>query len=372
MVHTLPVRKSLRSAAARGLVAAGAAALVLAIAAPATASSGHPSAARTPRLTEVDQISNQPGKANITDPDLVNSWGLALSPTGPLWVANNGTNTATVYAGGVGGAPVTKAPLTVTIPGGAPTGEAFNDTKGFVIHSSHRWAPATFLFVSEGGDLTAWSAAISGTKATVVAHVNGAVFKGLALVHTKFGPFLLATDFVGGVIDVFDKDFHLVKLPKGVLHDPKLPKGYAPFNVLAVDDHIFVTYAKQVPGQTDEAHGAGLGIVDEYSNLGRRVERIAAFGTLNAPWGLAIAPKGFGKFTGSLLVGNFGDGRINVFRDDHFLGQLRDTRNQPITIDGLWALLPGTTATGGPGTLWFSAGPDDEANGLVGQLIPTS
>ncbi len=366
-----------RRAVVRGLVAAGAAALVLSVAAPATAAPAKGSPAKdawsrqTPRVTQVDQVSNQPGVANVTDPDLQNAWGLALSPTSPLWVANNGTNTATLYQGGVGGAPVTKANLTVSIPGGPPTGAAFNDTKDFVITVNGKSAPATFLFVSEGGDVTAWSSEVSGTTASLVAHVDGAVYKGLALVQTKFGPFLLATDFVGGHIDVYDKKFNRLTLPKNVFKDPHLPEGYAPFNVRAFGDRIIVTYALQQAGSTDEAHGPGLGIVNEFTHFGRKVERIASHGTLNAPWGLAIAPKGFGKFTGALLVGNFGDGRINVFRDQHFLGQLRDTDNQPVTIDGLWSLLPGTASTGGLGTLWFSAGPDDEANGLVGQLIPT-
>jgi uncharacterized protein (TIGR03118 family) len=357
---------------ARSLAAAGAAALLLTIAAPASASSSrHSSWSRhAPRVAEVDQVSNVPGRALLEDANAVNSWGLALSPTGPLWVANNGTDTATIYSGGVGGAEVDKVPLTVSIPSEGPTGEAFNDTKDFRIRVNGKSAPTTFLFVSESGDVIAWSNKVSGTMATVVAHVDGAVYKGLALVHTRSGPFLLATDFVGGHIDVFDKRFHRVKLPKNAFRDPNLPPGYAPFNVHVVRDHIFVSYAVQVPGQEDEAHGPGLGIVNEFSHFGRKVKRIATHGPLNAPWGLAIAPKGFGKFTGALLVGNFGDGRINVYRGDHFLGQLRGTDNRPVTIDGLWALLPGTASTGGVGTVWFSAGPDDEANGLVGQLIP--
>lgn len=367
MFEKIHIRRPSRAIAVASLAAACATALVGVSASPANASASR----HTPHFAEIDQVSNQPGKANITDPDAVNSWGLALSPTGPLWVANNGTNTATIYQGGVRGAAVTKAGLTVTIPGGAPTGQAFNDTNDFAIKVGRKSAPATFLFVSEDGDLTAWSSKVSGTTASLVAHVDGAVFKGLALVHTRFGPFLLATDFVGGRIVVFDKHFRPVKLPKNVFHDPNLPKGYAPFNVHAEGDHIFVTYALQQAGSDDEAHGPGLGIVDEFTNLGTKVKRIASNGALNAPWGLTIAPLGFGEFTGALLVGNFGDGRINVFRGDRFLGQLRDTKNQPITIDGLWALLPGTASTGGLGTLWFSAGPDDEANGLVGQLIPT-
>jgi uncharacterized protein (TIGR03118 family) len=156
------------------------------------------------------------------------------------------------------------------------------------------------------------------------------------------------------------------------LHDPRLPKGYGPFNIMVNDDNVFVTYAKQKSGDADEVHGPGLGFVDEFGNLGRSVRRIASHGTLNAPWGLAIAPPGFGRIGGALLVGNFGDGRINVFMNGHFAGQLRDTANRKITIDGLWALLPGTASTGGTNSVWFSSGPNDENDGLVGQLLTSS
>ena len=151
---------------------------------------------------------------------------------------------------------------------------------------------------------------------------------------------------------------------------PALPKDFSPFGIQAIGGLVFVTYAKQQAGSTDEQHGRGLGIVDTFGHLGTTVTRIASHGTLNAPWGLTIAPSGFGRLSGALLVGNFGDGRISAFRGDHFLGLLRDAGNRPVTIDGLWALLPGTATTGGVGTLWFSAGPNDEQDGLVGQLSP--
>src|SRR5262249_34679001 len=165
--------------------------------------------------------------------------------------------------------------------------------------------------------------------------------------------------------DAFDSRFHEVRLPRAVFHDPNLPGGYGPFNILAHGDRIFVTYAEQ-SGGNDELHGPGLGFVDEYNNLGLSVRRVASAGTLNAPWGLAIAPDGFGDLGGALLVGNFGDGRINVFIHRHFAGQLRDANNHPITIDGLWALLPGTTTTGGINTIWFSSGPNHQNDGVRG------
>jgi uncharacterized protein (TIGR03118 family) len=347
-----------------------AAALVALVGSSALASSSHhhPSGSPTSGFKQINQVSDQPGVAKLTDPDLVNPWGLALAATSPLWSANNGTNTATLYAGGLSGAAVTKVALTVSIPGGAPTGEVANDTTDFVVSGPGGSGPANFIFASEGGDITAWNKTANGTTAVLVAHVPGAIFKGLTLVHAASGPVLLATDFHNGRIDAFDGTFHQIALPPKSFRDKHLPKGYAPFNVLADDDRILVTYAKQDADREDDVAGAGFGFVNEFTDNGRTVHRIASRGTLNAPWGLAIAPDGFGKLGGSLLVGNFGDGRINVFRHDHFAGQLSDNHNHRIVIDGLWSLLPGTATTGGVDTLWFSAGPDDETHGLVGQL----
>jgi uncharacterized protein (TIGR03118 family) len=321
----------------------------------------------TTRFAEVDLVSDQAIAGVLREPDVVNAWGLALSPTSPLWVANNGTNTATVYLGGVGSAPVTKAPLTVAIPGGAPTGQVFNDTDQFVVGAT----PALFLFVSEGGDLTAWNPALA-TNAVVVKHVEGAVYKGLTLLHTRFGPFLLAADFHNGRIDVFDGSFRRIVLPNVFFRDRHLPRGYAPFNVFASGSRVYVAYAKQTPGSNDEMAGPGLGIIDRYTSLGLEVERIASHGTLNAPWGMAIAPASFGRFAGDLLVGNFGDGHIGAYRGDDFHGLLRDSAGHPLAIDGLWALQPGTASTGGIDAVWFSAGPGEEQHGLVGKIVPAS
>lgn len=351
------------------LAAVGMPVLALLIATPA-AGSGPATSGQT--ITRINQVSNQQGVAKRTDHDLVNAWGLASSPTSPLWVANNGTNTATVYSGGVGGAPVTKVPLTVKIRGGAPTGQVFNDTHGFTLHTSRGRAPATFIFDSESGDITAWSSAGHSTTAVVKAHVRGAVFKGLALWHTGRGNFLLAADFANGRIRAFDSHFHQVRLPAGTFNDRRLPRGYAPFNVMARGGAVYVTYAKQVPGSVDEAHGRGLGFVDKFTHFGMTVKRIASRGALNAPWGLTMAPRAWGHLAGDLLVGNFGSGRIDVYRHGQFAGQLQNASHHPITIDGLWALQPGTASTGGVDSVWFSSGPNDEKDGLVGQLVPTS
>jgi uncharacterized protein (TIGR03118 family) len=350
----------------RAIAAASTAALVLFLGIPAHAG------APTPRFTQVNQVSNLAGVANLQDTDLVNAWGLAFSPTGPLWVANNGTNTATIYTGGVNGAAVGKAGLTVAVDGGAPTGQVFNDTTSFVVTSATGSAPATFMFDSEDGDITAWNRTVTGTTAVVVAHVDGAVFKSLTIWHTPFGPVLLAADFLNERIVAFDGSFHQLTLPDFMFSDRRLPKGYSPFSARAFGDTVYVAYAKHTPGETDETAGAGLGVVNAFTRLATSVKRIATHGTLNAPWGLAIAPASFGRFAGDLLVGNFGDGRIGAYHGDDFQGLLRGTNNKPIAIDGLWDLLPGTANSGGTNSLWFSAGPDEEANGLVGQLIPAS
>jgi uncharacterized protein (TIGR03118 family) len=352
------------------LLVGGAVALVSA-GSPAHASPPHPMAVLEPHVTIVNQVSDQASVgAPVTDPDLVNPWGLALSPTSPLWVANNGTNTATIYSGGINGAPVTKAGLTVRIPNGAPTGEVFNDTDRFLVTGPGGSGPARFIFASEGGDITAWNPTAAPTDAIVMAHVGKSSYKGLTLLHTRSGPFLLAANFAQARVDVFDSHFHRVRLPWFFFRDRRIPTGYAPFNVFAVGSRVYVSYA-QVGPTGDEIDGPGLGFVDVYTNFGLTVHRVATRGALNAPWGMAIAPSTFGSFAGALLVGNFGDGHVSAYRGGMFLGQLRDAGNVPIAIDGLWDLLPGTATTGGVGTLWFSSGPGGEAHGLVGQLIPT-
>jgi uncharacterized protein (TIGR03118 family) len=229
--------------------------------------------------------------------------------------------------------------------------------------------PARFIWVTESGDVLAWNQD-AGTDAVRVAHVDTAVFKGATILHTESGPFLLAADFHNARVRVFDEDFRLLDLPESFFDDERIPEGFAPFNVLAVDNVVYVTYAKQDEAKIDDVPGEGFGFVNLFKDFGTNVRRIASRGTLNAPWGLTIAPEGFGRFTGDLLVGNFGDGRINVFDGKEFEGQLKDKRGETIVIDGLWSLLPGTETTGGEGSLWFSAGPDDETHGLVGQLFP--
>jgi uncharacterized protein (TIGR03118 family) len=319
-------------------------------------------------IRQVNLVSDQPGRAMITDPNLVNAWGMSHSPTSPLWVSDNGTNVSTLYSGAAGGAPVSIVPLVVRIPGGAPTGQVFNDTAGFVVPGTT--SPAAFIFASEGGRLSAWNGAVSNiNRAVGVARVPNAVYKGLALVHNPAAPMLLAANFHDNRIDVFNALLHRVN-SGGIFEDANLPAGYAPFNIAEINNQIFVTYAKQDADREDDVAGHGNGYIDVYTQSGTFVQRFASRGVLNSPWGLAIAPDSFGTFAGDLLVGNFGNGRIHAFdpATGQLRGTLRDSNHHMIVIDGLWGLLAGTASTGGTDSVWFSAGPNGESHGLLGLL----
>jgi uncharacterized protein (TIGR03118 family) len=346
-----------------GLIAATAATAGL-VAIPAQAS-GH--TART-AIRQINLVSDQPGKAATVNPNLVNAWGMSHGPNTPVWVSDNGTDVSTLHTGAVAGMPVTSLGLVVHTPGGAPTGQVFNDTTGFKVPGTGK--AALFIFAGEHGDLSAWNQSVSpATQAVRVGHVPGAVYKGLALVHSPFGPFLLAANFHANRIDIFNSAFHRVSVDR-LFRDSRLPRGYAPFNVTEIGKRVFVTYAKQDADREDDVAGPGNGFIDVYTNFGVLLHRFASRGVLNSPWGMAVAPHSFGSFAGDLLVGNFGDGRIHAFdlRTGHFEGTLRNKHGQAIAIDGLWGLLVGDAVAGGPDSVWFSAGPQDESHGLLGIL----
>jgi uncharacterized protein (TIGR03118 family) len=326
---------------------------------------------------QTNLVSDLPGLAELTDPDLVNPWGLAASPTSPAWVADNGTNKATLYRGFVNGSPIQKVPLVVSIPGGAPTGQVFNPTPGFVVSSGAASGPALFIFSSEGGQVTGWNPGVPppppSTQAQVGANVPDAIYKGLAIASAPGGTFLYAADFHNGRIDVFDSSFNLVHL-SGSFSDEEIPAGFGPFNVQALGGLLYVAYAKQDADREDEVAGQSLGFVDVYDTSGNLLRHLIERGQLNAPWGLALAPAEFGRFSGALLVGNFGNGRINAFDPEsgEFLGRLINEEGRPIEIDGLWALRFGNGVIGNPTTLLFTAGIDDEAHGLFGAIEATN
>jgi uncharacterized protein (TIGR03118 family) len=317
-------------------------------------------------------VSDEPGVADRVDPNLVNAWGLTSLPTSPWWVADNGTDVSTIYQ-----ADGTPASLIVRVPGG-PTGDAANTGSNFVVSKGTASGPARFLFDTEEGKILGWNPAVSSLHAVVAVDRSnvGAIYKGLAIELSATGTadFLYAADFHNARVDVFDGNFGLVTTP-GAFVDPRLPHGFAPFGIANIDGQIFVAYAKQDAERSDEIAGPGLGLVDRFSMTGAFLGRVATGGPLNAPWGLARAPAGFGPFGGDLLVGNFGDGVINAYQPRangsyQSVGALRGENHKPIVIDGLWALAfgKGTTANGPTDTLFFTAGPNDEEHGLFGTI----
>jgi uncharacterized protein (TIGR03118 family) len=322
-------------------------------------------AAEDNSYTVTPLVSDQAGEVPVVDSDLVNAWGLAASATSPWWVADNGTSRSTLYNGNTG----QKLGLTVDVgTDSGPTGVVFNGGSGFVVSSGANSAPARFIFDSEDGLIRGWNSAVDPTNAVEAPAdpVPGAIYKGLAIA----GGMLYASDFHNGLVDVFDGSWALVNQ----FTDPGLPAGYAPFGIQAIGSRIFVSFAKQDADAEDEVAGQGLGFVDAFDTAGNLVARVAQHGQLNAPWGLALAPADFGRFSGDLLVGNFGDGKINAFEPESnghfgFRGQLRNGSGHAIAIDGLWALEFGNGANAGPtNTLFFTAGPDDETHGLFGRI----
>jgi uncharacterized protein (TIGR03118 family) len=314
-------------------------------------------------LVTDDQAANP---AQITDPGLKNGWGMSFGPTSPFWVSSNGAGTAVLYNVNPATQDTAKAGLTVAIPGaGNPTGQVFNG-------NSSSFNGDRFLFVSEDGTVSGWRPSL-GTSAETIASASAAnVYKGAAIGSVAGNDYLYAANFKAGTIDVYKGTAAQPSL-SGSFTDPNLPDGFAPFNVQNLNGALYVAYAQRDNTTNDEVAGAGLGLVDKFSLSGDFLGRVASGGTLNAPWGLAIAPSSFGAMAGDLLVGNFGDGHINIYDPATLmpLGQVMDASNHPVVIDGLWAISPGNGAMGGSSQLlYFAAGPNDEAHGLFGVLAP--
>ena len=326
-------------------------------------------------------VSDQSGVAPITDPNLVNSWGIAVTPTGgEFWISDNGPGLSSVYTGDVNGSPVVKNSLVVNIPFGAPTGQVFNGTNDFVVAAGGASGPALFITASETGWVDGWSPGVpppvpsTAAQAPFVA-ADGAVYKGIALGSTGGANFLYLADFHGGKIDVLDKAYHLTHLA-GSFTDPNLPAGFAPFNVAVINGQLYVSYAKQDATRQNDVGGAGNGFIDVFDLDGTNPRRLVSGGPLNSPWGMVVAPASFGGgFAGALLVGNFKNGQINAFDPNSgaFLGTLTDATGQPLVEPGLWGLTFGNgTTAGDANTLYFSAGPARETHGLFGKIIPAA
>jgi uncharacterized protein (TIGR03118 family) len=334
---------------------ATAAAGFAAVAVAATAWAAPPPAHNAFQVTK-EVSDTEAGGGAVIDPDLVNAWGISQAPGGPLWISDNGTSKSTLYDRKT----FDKLGLVVNIPapgggGGAPTGTVFSSFSG-----SGAFGGSIFLFVTEDGSIVGWS---SGTNATTLVDNSsqGAVYKGLAIATHQGQPRIYAADFALNRVEMYDASLTDV----GDFTDPNLPAGYGPFNVQALNNQIFVSFAKHQPGSLDEQDGPHLGFVDVFDTGGHLVKQLVAKDDLNAPWGMVIAPSSFGDFAGALLVGNFGDGHINAYdrSTGAHLGMLKKAGGAAVQIDGLWGL-----ANGPHSTVVFTAGPNDEANGLLGTI----
>jgi uncharacterized protein (TIGR03118 family) len=310
------------------------------------------------------------GLAAVTDPNLVNPWGLSVGPTGPWWVSDNGAGLSTLYDG-------TGAiqSLVVTIPNvpgladpSTPTGTVFNGSTDFAVAAGK---PAKFIFDTEEGTIVGWN---SGTVGVLVANDSGsAVFKGLASGQINGANVLYAANFGTGRIDVFDATFKPMTLGSAAFRDRLLPPNYAPFNVQNIGGSIYVTYAQKEAGSIDNLDGPGRGFVAVFTEAGVLTRRLEWGFWFDAPWGVALAPSGFGRFSGMILVGQFGSGKIAAFdpSNGRFQGMVRTAHRKALQIDGLWALEFGNGSTAGPTTtLFFTAGIDAGGHGLFGTITP--
>jgi uncharacterized protein (TIGR03118 family) len=355
-----------------------------------------PALAFAQHYVQTDLVSNI-GGAQATDPNLRNAWGLVHSPTSPWWVSNNATGTSTLISAST--TPVTIPGLIVTIPAppgqsgnGTPTGIVFNGSSTDFLLAPNK--PALFIWVTEDGTVAGWNPGVNATQAIIKADNSkkptpaaGAVYKGVTIDVINGQRYLLAANFRSGHIDAFDSSFNQVRLDKhsvdnddhgseGDQHpfeDERIPRGFAPFNIVSLGANVVVTYAKQDATMHDDVAGAGLGRVVVFSSSGDVVARMETGAWLNSPWGLALAPADFGAFSHALLVGNFGDGTIAAFSPftGRFLGNVLKADGTKLTISGLWGLSFGNGGSSGPGnTLFFTAGPNDESDGLFGTLAP--
>jgi uncharacterized protein (TIGR03118 family) len=377
--------KRVRSAAIAAIIAASSLGLPgLAANASARNSPGHSGYRQT------NLVSDVPGLASHTDPNLRNAWGTSTGPGLPIWVSDNATGVTTLYDGQGNPQPGPgDQQLVVSIPAppsagpgaaGTPDGTVFNPTPdGFTVSKDGVSAPARFLFATEDGVIAGWNPAVDRTHAVIAVDQStatdkggdlGAVYKGLALVSTPAGKFLYATNFRFGDIEVFDTSFRMVNS----FTDPTVPAGFAPFGIHNIGGNLYVTFAKQDAAKTDDDAGPGHGFVDVFAPNGDLLQRLASRGRLNSPWAVTLAPPAFGAFGGDILVGNFGDGRINAFdpTTGRFLGELRH-HGRPITIPGLWGLrFPVGSLNVTPNALYFTAGINHEADGLLGDIVPAS
>ena len=330
--------------------------------------------------------------STTVDANLQNPWGIAVAPGLPFWIADNNSNMATLYSGTgeIETQEVTgSANIGVAIPASAagvpanPTGQVYNGNGGFLITTSSGQETALFIYDGEGGTIAAWAKDSGATAVTayddgVVNGADHAVYKGLALGTVDGAQYLYATDLHNNKIDVFDANFSKPAAMQGKFIDPGMPTGFAPFGIMPVNGQLFVTYAMQDSAKHDEVTGAGLGYVDIFDFSGNFISRFASAGSLNAPWGIAVAPAGFATLEGDVLIGNFGDGTINIFTPNGTslatsVGPVMTSNGQALAFPGLWSLAFGNGDSDKPlTTLFYTAGFASQTDGVFGSITASS
>jgi uncharacterized protein (TIGR03118 family) len=358
------------------------------------------------RYVATNLTADLPNIAPNTDSVLQNAWGVVFTPgASPFWISDNATGCSTLYDGsGVPQPQPTPLKVKLPLPGGTipdtacrpvdpenpptsppatPTGLVWNPSATFPVPGrTNPTIPATFIFATEDGTIAAWAGGLTPPDQAVLAVDNsalGAVYKGLVVGTNVHGVLLFATNFYAGTIDVFAPNGSAGFQPatamqiEGDFTDPELPAGFAPFGIQNINGDLFVTYAKQSEDKRDDVAGPGHGFINVFNTNGQLLRRFASQGPLNSPWGVAQASFAFGRFSGAILIGNFGNGHINAFNaQGKFLGPLRDVQGQPLVIDGLWALTLGGGRNSSADTLYFTAGPNDETDGLFGTITPAA
>jgi uncharacterized protein (TIGR03118 family) len=341
--------------------------------------------------TQVNLVSDTSGLAKTLDSNLINPWGLSHSPTGPWWISDNNAGSSSIYNGnGVSVVPAVSIPSPSGGSGlGTPTGNVFNKVSlskpgDFLVVKGGRSGPSTFMFSTEDGTIAGWNKNVDNANAVIAVDRSkttdtmgdvGAVYKGLAFGSNSGQEYVYATNFRFGTVEMFDSNFNLSKSftdPQIASNCPIRGQCYAPFGIQNIRGRLYVTFALQNPEKHDDRAGPGAGFVDVFNTNGTLLKRLIAGGNLNSPWGLALAPGNFGKFSNHLLVGNFGDGTINAYdlSSGDFDSKLMDSKNSPITIDGLWGLAFGNGGQAGKkNELFFSAGIGGEAHGLFGKIV---
>jgi uncharacterized protein (TIGR03118 family) len=320
---------------------------------------------------QVNLVSDKAGYgAAKVDTNFTNAWGISFGPTGIFWIASAEKSVVNVYdrEGNLKLAAVA-VPAHGEHFDGEPTGGVTNTTSDFIIAANGQ--AAKFIYAGEGGTIHAWNTGDS-TRTVADRSSTGAVYKGLAIANDGGSNFLYVANFRGKKVDVYDRNFSYITSKP--FNDPNIPAGYGPFNIQNINGNLYVTYAKLLaPDNEDDERGAGNGFVDVFSPNGNLIKRFASQGVLNSPWGIAVAPSGFGKYKDAILIGNFGDGHISAFdANGTYMGQLENGNNSVLAIDGLWGLVfpQNGVPAGDPNHLFFTAGPKAEEDGLYGYIKP--